>query len=325
MPSIANFARACLLAMLAALSLGAHAFMPASGVWIIDSEENGQPGRGFQIDVENGTVIFYYNGYRADGTSVFYIAFGPMQGNVFTGALREYKSGTTLGGARRTAAEAGSPGSVTLNFSSGTRGAMTLPGEPAKGITKFSFGYPKTPDGLLGSYVFAYATPAGVFGDAYTLTRKVNASSEGNGVVVNAANTFGCENITRGTLNGAIVCVEVTGSNEDDYYAFRMSGDRGTGVGTWMSAQFEYPMDVWRTVTASGRTTGLNEGTSDSLEKLTGLADTAADPGPAVHQHQGALKALAAARGGQQLLSADEHATLRGWVQQAREIVRAAR
>lgn len=323
MHSIARLARACAFTLFAALSLGAHAFMPASGVWIIDSEENGQPGRGFQIDVENGTVIFYYNGYRADGTSVFYIAFGPMQSNVFTGALREYKSGTTLGGARRNAVEAGSPGSVTLNFSSGTRGAMTLPGEPAKNISKFSFGYPPNPDGLLGSYVFAYATSQGVFGDAYTLTRKISASSEGNGVVVDATGTFGCENITKGTLNGAIVCVEVTGSQYDDYYAFRMSGDRGTGVGSWSASQFEYPMDVWRTVTASGRTTGLNEGTSDSLEKLTALGSTASAD-PAARQHKDALKALAGPRGAQ-LLSADEHATLRAWAEQARALIRAAR
>ena len=50
--------RGLLAGVPACSSLAAQAFMPASGVWLIDNETKGSPGRGFQIDVENETIIF---------------------------------------------------------------------------------------------------------------------------------------------------------------------------------------------------------------------------------------------------------------------------
>lgn len=61
---------------LAALCLGysgvASAFTPANGLWGINAELNGSPGRGFQIEVENETVVLTYYGYRPDGSSAFF-------------------------------------------------------------------------------------------------------------------------------------------------------------------------------------------------------------------------------------------------------------
>lgn len=306
--------RGILAGALALASFAAQAFMPASGVWLIDNETKGSPGRGFQIDVENETIIFYYNGYRADGTSVFYVAFGPLRNNVFTGALQEFRGGTVLGGATRVATETASPGNVTLTFIGGLRGTMQLPGETLKNISKFSFGYAATADGLLeNTFLFAYTTPTHLYGDSYRLVRKLSATSYGNGVVADASGTFGCENITSTELAGAIVCVEVNNSQEDDSYYFRMAGDRGTGFGTWAAASAYYPLHVLRTATASGELTGINEGTPASLEKLR-LANDA----------QAAMQQARAAGRGQDI-GATEKATLSEWAARAAAVIRSAR
>lgn len=308
--------RGILAGALALASLAAQAFMPASGVWLIDNETKGSPGRGFQIDVENETIIFYYNGYRADGTSVFYVAFGPLRNNVFTGALQEFRGGTVLGGVTRVATETISPGNVTLTFIGGLRGTMQLPGETLKNISKFSFGYAATADGLLqNTFLFAYTTPTRLYGDTYRLVRKLSATSYGNGVVVDAPGTFACENITSTELAGAIVCVKINDALQvGESYYFRMAGDRGTGyAGREAEVGYPaYPLHVLRTATASGELTGINEGTPASLEKLT-LANDA----QAMQQAQAA--------GGGEDISASEKANLSDWAARAAAIVRSAR
>lgn len=320
MKSFGKLFRAFTLGCAAMFSLSANAFMPAAGVWTIDSEENGQPGRGFQLDVQNEVVIFYYNGYRADGSSVFYVAFGPMANNVFASALREFRGGTILGAPRKNAAEVAGPGNVSITFSSGTRGSITFPGEPAKAITKFNFGYPQTQDGLLGTYLLAYATPAGVIGDKYTLSRKLGPSQLGNGVVTDANGTIACENMTKDALAGAIACTELSGqAQNDDLYMFRMAGDRGTGTGSRDTSEQDYPLEVWRTATASGKSTGLNEGTADSVEKLT-EADSTAEQG----NYREARKNAAQRSSTTPILSASQREALTRWAREAAELARRA-
>lgn len=320
MPLVKSFVRAVILGCFVALCAPASAFMPASGVWVIEAEENGRPGRGFQLDVENEVVIFYYNGYRADGSSVFYIAFGPIKNNVFSSALREFRGGTVMGSPRKDATELASPGNVSITFSSGMRGLITFPGEAAKAITKFNFGYPKNPDGLMGTYLMAYATKAGVIGDKFTLTRKLAASKTGNGIVTNDEGTMACENITTGVLSGAIACTELSSQPQnDDQYVFRMAGDRGTGIGTWASATLDYPLQVWRTATALGNETGPTNGSQLSLEWQTELADPSEQAAL-----RNARKEAASKRPGTPFLSAEERGHLHRWLQEVASSVQAA-
>jgi hypothetical protein len=62
-----------------------------------------------------------------------------MSGNSFTSALTEYGGGTVLGNAFVAATSTGNPGSVSLSFTSSTAGTITLPGEAARTISKFSW------------------------------------------------------------------------------------------------------------------------------------------------------------------------------------------
>ena len=53
--------------LLCAAALAA-AFTPAGGLWGFTNELNGQPGRGFQLTVENDVLVYYYYGYDSDGS-----------------------------------------------------------------------------------------------------------------------------------------------------------------------------------------------------------------------------------------------------------------
>lgn len=328
MSGIRKLLRACIGAVIVTASMAANAFMPAAGVWTIDSEENGKPGRGFQLDVENGVAIFYYNGYRGDGSSVFYMAFGPINYGMFVAPLREYRGGTVMGGARRDAAEAGSPGNVSIAFTSGMRGQITFPGEQPKSISKFNYGHGKDADGLLGTYMLAFWTGTSVIGDKFTLSRKLGSTSMGNGVAASSDGRYACENMTTPALAGMVMCVEINGTtgqlSTDNSYLFRISGNRGTGVGTWSSAVRDYPLEVWRTATRTGQSTGLNEGTYASLEQLKGGRAAQADAREPAYLHVQALKSLAREAGGEQLLSAEERGLVQDWLDEAAQVLRAA-
>jgi hypothetical protein len=266
--------------------------MPAGGLWAINAEVNGQPGRGFQLEVENGVMIFTYYGYRGDGTSVFYLAAGPvvsgytgaLQTVSFSAPLQEYQNGKVLGQATKSAESLSSPGNVSIVFSGGKNGTITFPGESPQAISKFGFGYPANPDGLIGStFLFTYLGSSGIiFGESQALTVNLNSSSSaGNGMVANAAMNFVCENGI-GTNAGVVVCADSRGLSSDDTYLFRISGDRGAGVGTWKSASTTYPLNVVRTANKNGIPTGLNDGTVNTLKTqaslaITGSTDSTAD------------------------------------------------
>lgn len=275
MKKVALYFRMLVIAGFAVVAGIAQAFMPAGGLWVIDDENNGQPGRGFQLEVENETLVFTYYGYRADGSGVFYLAAGPIQNNVFTGVLTEYRGGRPLGGALKPATSAGTVGNVRLEFTSGLHGSITLPGESSLAISKFGFGYPAGPDGLLGTWLMTYvmvnSTTIVNVTELYGLSIKVGTStSTGNGVVTNSARTVACEFQTSGTWKDTVLCSETGAlSNYPDIYIFKFSGEHGSGIGGFYypdgASSNKYPAYVSRIGTMKGVATGVNEGTSGSL------------------------------------------------------------
>lgn len=302
--------------LLFSLSNAAWAFMPAGGLWVVDAENNGQPGRGFQIEVENEIMLLTYYGYRADGSSVFYLAAGPIVGNSFSGALEEYQNGKALGTTWKPASTAGSAGTVNATFTSGLHGTITFPGESPKAISKLSFGYGNTQDGLLGSYLFTYIASTFENNDIYTLTTKAGATTDGNGLVANASYSFGCENVVSGVLAGSVVCVESPSTSYSDSYFFKMSGDRGAGVGTYTDSPYYYPLHVLRTATRTGVKTGVNDSTTTSLDAYRGVDIPPAEVSPTDRP-----KTLESGRMGGVDLNAEEKTALSAWADEARRIL----
>jgi hypothetical protein len=247
------------------VSLSASAFMPAGGLWVVNSEAHGKPGRGFTIEVENEFIVFTYYGYRHDGTAVFYQAAGPVANNTFSAVLQEYADGTFLGGSTVDAHATGGPGTVSMTFYSGLNGTITLPGEGPKAISKFEFGYSTDPRSLLGTWLMVVPALGTVVGNYETLTTVGAASSTGTGTVVNAARNFVCENEISGAVAGDTICSEMPIQAGSMIYEFRMAGDRGEGQGGASDAVSGSPAFILRTATASGTGTGVNDGLDSQL------------------------------------------------------------
>ena len=120
---------------------------PEPGLWAVDAELNGKPGRGFQIDMQGGSrVVFSYFGYRQDGSSQFLQASGKVERwsedgffPSLSAPLLEYRGGTAIGTAYRPAAEAGNLGYAYILFLTSSTGILSLPGEEPKRISRFRY------------------------------------------------------------------------------------------------------------------------------------------------------------------------------------------
>jgi hypothetical protein len=253
----------------------AAAFMPAGGLWVVDSENNGDSGRGFQLEVENGMLVLTYYGYRANGTSVFYLAAGAISNNTFTTELAEYQNGKALGAPYQAASPVGSVGNVSMTFTSGLHGTITLPGESPMAVSKLAFGYPPGPDGLLGTWQMTYWMSTGYpVTRLYDLSAKVGVqTANGNGVVTDSTRSVSCEFMVSGAQAGTVFCAETgPAANLPDMYNFKFSGDHGDGIGAYYNADDTlgtlYEAHVSRIVDPSGVRTGLNEGSSSSLTTM---------------------------------------------------------
>jgi hypothetical protein len=123
------------------ISTSAWAVVPESGMWAIGDELNGDPGRGIQIDRQNGqAMILTYFGYRTDGSALFLQSAGTLQdGRRFSGVLTEYRNGRVLGGPARSGQVAQQVGAVEIVFDSTTTGTITLPGEAPQRLQRFQF------------------------------------------------------------------------------------------------------------------------------------------------------------------------------------------
>jgi hypothetical protein len=113
--------------------------VPRTGLWAVDAEVNGSPGRGFQLDARNGVLVLTFFGYEATGAGRFWLSSGPLADGAFSGMLTAYDGGTTFGGPLRSAHAAGEAGAVALSLTTAKHGAIMLPGEMPKPVSRFVF------------------------------------------------------------------------------------------------------------------------------------------------------------------------------------------
>lgn len=260
-----SISKSVISGLLACASAAASAFTPAGGLWGFTNELNGQPGRGFQLVVENDVLVFYYYGYNSDGSGNYMFASGPLTGGTaFNEQLLVCRGGTLMGSPYKPASCSDGPGRVTLSFTSGEKGTIILPGEAPKPINRFNFGYADGPDALLGEFLFAYKARSFNNADIYTLVTKtgiktIQPQGVGTGLVVDASSSMGCEYYpVANEFRDIYLCTELKGDENDDVYIFRMVGDRGVGWGTWYGSPgaTEYPAHVVRLATKKGTRTG---------------------------------------------------------------------
>lgn len=104
--------------------------------WWWNPEES---GRGFNIEIRNGTLFFGGFLYADDGRATWVTASGPMSGsNNFRGSLQQFANGQTLTGAYKAPVQTSSPGDISLQFTAADQGTLIWPGGTVP-IQRFRF------------------------------------------------------------------------------------------------------------------------------------------------------------------------------------------
>lgn len=223
-------------------SAQAVAVTPQSGLWIVAAENDGRPGRGLQLDVRGADLVATVYAYTSTGEAQWYLASGRYDGSDFSGTLQRYAGGTAFGGAPIAAMTAGSAGSLQLHFDSATTGLVTLPGEPARAISKVQFGaLPTQAADFHGSLVLAAPTGSSI--QATVLSTDQNGTLQL--VYGTAPGLYPGRSATVTLQAGAPVRLRLEGlaANTRYYYRYLYSGGPGAGIGPEGSFQTARPPD----------------------------------------------------------------------------------
>ena len=212
------------------LSGWAQAFVPLSGTWVVTSELNGAPGRGLAIDVQESTLVMQMYAYERSGQPTFYMAAGTLGNNRFTAKLGRYSGGRFLGSGPQSGKEDGSPGEVTLRFTSGITGFITLPGEGEVAIKRYEFGVTRSAAAVAGTWAYVGVDSDDDFGDLVSLSQELGATPNGAGLVVDPEKKLGCEYrlLDEGPYN--MFCGRMTGSSVQWVAKLKVVGNEGEGI-----------------------------------------------------------------------------------------------
>ena len=265
----------------------AQAFVPQAGTWVVTAENNGQPGRGFGLDVQNGTLVMQMYAYDASGNPMFYLTAGNYANSSYTGVLNKYRDGRFFGSGDRNGRADGNAGTVKMRFVSGTKGYITFPNEPEKEISRFNFAYDKSAALLRGAWLLSSISPDGAAGDRvdfFGLNDPVQGSSYGTGALASPDRMYTCENLTSGPNAGLVMCLKYNqnGSTNRANF-FELSVNEGEGVAGCSAQTMNDILFVRRVKSPAGDYTGIyykNQPVHDSAEieaaKLNARETTAA-------------------------------------------------
>ena len=163
-------------------------------------------------------TMYTYNAQRAP---TFYVAAGVLDSsNRMVATMSEPQGGTCLGCVPTSGRLLSTPGVALFEFTSGTTGFATLPGEVRKAITKGAVAWPVAPDGLKGLWVITYMLLGGTapiaITDVVSLVRVIPGSPSDNGIVVDSTVTTGCSYKFSGVLAGTVLCSRLTAAGAPD-------------------------------------------------------------------------------------------------------------
>jgi hypothetical protein len=96
---------------------------PAIGLWWNPNES----GSGYALDFKHGVLVVTIYSYKSTGEPQWYLAAGPVNGNVFTGTLDKYEYGQCISCSYRAASPIGNDGPITITFTSSTSATVQLP------------------------------------------------------------------------------------------------------------------------------------------------------------------------------------------------------
>ncbi len=232
-----------------------------TGHWFSPDE----PGRGMNIDHQNGVLVANVYAYNADGSAQWWQAAGPTsyssgEGKItFSQSLTKYRNGQCL-----TCSYSGSPsssedGHLEIVFQTETRAEVTFPGDRKSAMVPYRFGVGDKAHGMLGMWFFTYVINTSVYTVPYQFASI--ETSQGVTMAMTANGRAGCvprEDIAREVM----VCVELTATGTAKrYYMFRMGIDKTYSGLTSTSSNFTTtspPMVGYRLTWPNGQEKSLS-------------------------------------------------------------------
>ncbi len=168
---------------------------------------NFKSGSGYNIEVQDGTLVVLVFSYKSNGDSEWYISSGPLtNANAFQGPLNKVRNGQCIGCSYSNPSTVGTDGSISIQFTSEMTATVYLPGGRVTNIQSDNFAHGVPPQGLLGEWVYTEAIGSSYFADHYNFTTVGNATSKGNGVVMDLPHYAACELQVSGALAGQVAC-----------------------------------------------------------------------------------------------------------------------
>ena len=188
----------------------ALAWGPQTGIWSVTAEKNGKPGRGFNIDVQDDTLVMQVYAYERNDAPTFYLTSGKLVDNRFVGTLNKYRGGRYVGSGDLVGQEDGNEGQVRMRFVSGVKGYIQFPGEPEKEISRFLFGEHTTQASLRGIWMLTTIARAGAKYDTvdyFALEIPSAGTANGTGTLYSKDYEYSCEHLVKGANAGLVLCV----------------------------------------------------------------------------------------------------------------------
>lgn len=163
------------IALLLGLSTAhAQVLTPEDGIWWNPAE----PGRGFQIETQNGVMVLGTYAFDGSGNPQWYLSAGTYDPatRTFTGSMDGFRGGQCIGCPFRPSVAGGGAGPVTIRFSTGVSGTLTAGGVSIP-IQRFFYNY-ALPDGIVfGGWVMSQQTGTLVSADWLVFDRTSPAPS----------------------------------------------------------------------------------------------------------------------------------------------------
>jgi hypothetical protein len=187
---------------------------PETGWWLNTSEG----GRGFAVEVQNGSM--YLAGYMYDpaGNPVWYLANGPMaSATLYQGEWTQFGNGQTLTGSYQAPITANSAvGTVTLQFNSAYSATLTLPNARQIPLIRYGFG--------VSAPVLTAFSPAGAEPESLFTISGTGFDPSGTVTLTLSDNTGYSVNVPAASVSSTTVKVAVPP------YIVASSGAFGTGT-----------------------------------------------------------------------------------------------
>ena len=149
---------------------------PATGLWA----HAGDGGRGFNIDIQDGTMVVTTFIYTTTGAPIWYLSAGPYNHatGVFTSSYDSYSGGQCFGcAATQPNVHSGAAGPMRIQFHDNYTATLTTPAGSLE-ITKLDYGFASQNDRLFGYWAFSFDVAGLVNGD-YVIFNDTYTDSSG--------------------------------------------------------------------------------------------------------------------------------------------------